>query len=250
MSQLLPGQTAVVTGAARGIGLAIARWLGEHGAVVVLADRDRDAVKLCAEQLAEQDIHAIGVDAGVTDLTSMREVIGRATEIGGRLDVVVNNAGIARDDVIWRMDVEAFDAVVAVNLRVAWIGTKLAIETMRAQAPAGGAIVNISSIAGKSGNFGQTNYSAAKAGVVGLTKAAAKEGARGRIRVNVVQPGLIRTPMTAVLSEAELQKKLEQIPLSRPGEPSEVADAVLFLASPMLSYITGVVLEVAGGRYM
>jgi 3-oxoacyl-[acyl-carrier protein] reductase len=174
----------------------------------------------------------------------------RAVELGGRLDVVVNNAGIVRDGVIWRLSVDDFDAVVDVNLKGAWIGTKVAVETMRRQSPVGGAIVNVSSIAGKSGNIGQTNYSAAKAGIVGLTKAVAKEAARRGIRVNAVQPGLINTAMTAALSGEALQEKLHQIPLARPGEPAEVADAVVFLASPMSSYITGAVLEVTGGRYM
>jgi 3-oxoacyl-[acyl-carrier protein] reductase len=250
MTQLLPGATAVITGAARGIGLAIARKLGEHGAAVVLVDRDGDAVKLCADELAERDITAVAVNADVTDLEAMRNVMDRAVELGGRLDVVVNNAGIVRDGVIWRLSVDDFDAVVDVNLKGAWIGTKVAVETMRRQSPVGGAIVNVSSIAGKSGNIGQTNYSAAKAGIVGLTKAVAKEAARRGIRVNAVQPGLINTPMTSVLSGEALQEKLDQIPLARPGEPSEVADAVVFLASPMSSYITGAVLEVTGGRYM
>ena len=250
MAQLLSGVTAVVTGAARGIGLAIARGLGEHGSSVVLVDRDGDAVKLSADELAEREIIAIAIEADVTDLDSMRKVMDRAVALGGRLDVVVNNAGIVRDGVIWNISVEDFDAVIDVNLKGAWIGTKVAVETMRKQSPAGGAIVNVSSIAGKSGNFGQTNYSAAKAGVVGLTKAAAKEAARRGIRVNAVQPGLINTPMTAALSGSALQEKLDQIPLARPGEPSEVADAVVFLASPMSSYVTGAVLEVTGGRYM
>jgi 3-oxoacyl-[acyl-carrier protein] reductase len=250
MTQLLPGATAVITGAARGIGLAIARKLGEHGAAVVLVDRDGDAVKLCADELAERDITAVAVNADVTDLEAMRNVMDRAVELGGRLDVVVNNAGIVRDGVIWRLSVDDFDAVVDVNLKGAWIGTKVAVETMRRQSPVGGAIVNVSSIAGKSGNIGQTNYSAAKAGIVGLTKAVAKEAARRGIRVNAVQPGLINTAMTAALSGEALQEKLHQIPLARPGEPAEVADAVVFLASPMSSYITGAVLEVTGGRYM
>jgi 3-oxoacyl-[acyl-carrier protein] reductase len=250
MTQLLPGATAVITGAARGIGLAIARKLGEHGAAVVLVDRDGDAVKLHVDELAERDITAVGVKADVTDLEAMRNVMDRAVELGGRLDVVVNNAGIVRDGVIWRLSVDDFDAVVDVNLKGAWIGTKVAVETMRKQSPVGGAIVNVSSIAGKSGNIGQTNYSAAKAGIVGLTKAVAKEAARRGIRVNAVQPGLINTLMTAALSGEALQEKLDQIPLARPGEPSEVADAVVFLASPMSSYITGAVLEITGGRYM
>lgn len=249
-NQLLTGSTAVVTGAARGIGQAIAARLGQHGASVVVVDRDADGVERAAAGLGALDIPCLGLTADVTSMASMRDVLHRAVEFGGRLDIMVNNAGINRDNVIWRMDEEDFDVVVGVNLKGVWIGTKVAIETMRSQAPARGVVVNISSIAGKAGNFGQSNYSAAKAGVVGLTKAAAKEAARSGIRVNAVQPGLITSPMTEALPAAALQEKLGQIPLGRPGEAAEVADAVVFLASPMSSYVTGAVLEVTGGRLM
>ena len=250
MDPLLPGAVAVVTGAGRGIGLEIARTLGRHGANVVLVDRDAEKVASSAADLVRGGIRATAQSADVTDLDGMRAVANDAIATHGRLDIWVNNAGITRDGMIWRLESDDFDAVIDVNLKGTWVGTKVAFEVMRTQAPSGGAVVNISSIAGKSGNVGQTNYSAAKAGVVGLTKAACKEGARRGIRVNAVQPGLISTPMTAALSGGALQDKIDQIPLGRPGQASEVADAVLFLASPMSSYITGVVLEVTGGRYL
>ena len=250
MQQLMQDAVAVITGAGRGIGLAVARRLGEQGATVVLIDRDPDALDEAAKSLTGQGITASARAADVTCLESVRAVLTDTVAAHGRLDVYVNNAGIVRDGPIWKLGVEEFEAVIDVNLKGTWIGTKAAIEVMRLQEPSGGAIVNISSIAGKSGNFGQTNYSAAKAGVIGLTKAAAKEGARRGIRVNAVQPGLISTPMTDALSQAALKEKLEQIPLGRPGRVDEIADAVLYLSSPMSSYVTGAVLEVTGGRYM
>jgi 3-oxoacyl-[acyl-carrier protein] reductase len=142
-----------------------------------------------------------------------------------------------------------FRAVIDVHLTGAWNGTRHAAQAMREHGR-GGSIVNISSISGKVGNFGQTNYSAAKAGLIGLTKASAKELARAGVRVNAVQPGLIRTAMTEAMPPAAWDAKLAEIPMSRAGEPAEVAQAVLFLASDMASYITGAVLEVTGGRYM
>ena len=162
---------------------------------------------------------------------------------------MVNNAGITRDATLRKMALADFRAVVDVHLTGAWNGTRYAAEAMRAHGQ-GGSIVNISSIAGKVGNFGQTNYSAAKAGLVGLTKASAKELARAGIRVNAVQPGLIRTAMTEAMPPAAWDAKLAEIPMGRAGEPAEVAQAVLFLASDLASYVTGAVVEVTGGRYM
>ena len=161
---------------------------------------------------------------------------------------MLNNAGITRDATMAKMTEEQFDQVINVNLKGVWIGTKVAASYMKESG--GGSIVNMSSISGKTGFFGQTNYSAAKAGVVGLTKAAAKEVARYGIRVNAVQPGLIQTPMTEVLSEEIIKEKVREIPLGRPGTAEEVANAVLFFASDLSSYVTGTVLEVTGGRYM
>jgi 3-oxoacyl-[acyl-carrier protein] reductase len=155
---------------------------------------------------------------------------------------------VTRDATLAKMTVDDFRTVVDTNLLGCWLGTKVAAAAMRDSG--GGTITNISSMSGKVGLFGQTNYSAAKAGIIGLTKAAAKELARFEIRVNAVQPGLIRTPMTEALGAETLAQRLTEIPLSRIGEPRDVANAVLFLSSDLSSYMTGGVLEVAGGRYM
>jgi 3-oxoacyl-[acyl-carrier protein] reductase len=246
--RLLEGRSAVVTGAARGIGYEIARVLGAHGAAVVIGDIDGDAAHRAAEQLCALGVAAASRRCDVTDETETAALIALCSQRFGPVDVMVNNAGITRDATMRKMAVADFRAVLDVHLTGAWNGTRGAAEVMRHNG--GGSIVNISSIAGKVGNFGQTNYSAAKAGLVGLTKASAKELARSGVRVNAVQPGLIRTAMTDAMPKAAWDAKLAEIPMARAGEPAEVAQTVLFLASEMASYITGAVLEVTGGRYM
>ncbi len=166
----------------------------------------------------------------------------------GPVDVMVNNAGMTRDATMRKMTEQDFDDVIAVHLKGAWNGTRAAAARMRERET--GAIVNISSISGKVGMLGQTNYSAAKAGIVGLTKAAAKEVAFKNVRVNAVQPGLVRTAMTEAMPERIWNEKLAEIPMGRAAEPSEVASVVLFLASDLSSYMTGTVLEITGGRHI
>ena len=241
-TKMLEGRVAVVTGAGQGIGLEIGRVLTAHGARVSLADIDGDA---CARAAAELP-GAIGVACDVTDADDVDRLVATSAEQLGGLQVMVNNAGITRDATLRKMEVEDFDAVIAVHLRGSWLGTRAAAAHMRDNG--GGAIVNMSSISGKIGTRGQTNYSAAKAGIVGLTKAAAKELGHVGVRVNAVQPGLIRTPMTEAMPGEAFRSREAEIPLGRAGEPEDVANAVLFLASDLAAYITGVVLEVAGGR--
>jgi len=243
---LLEDRTAVVTGGARGIGLAIAARLNQEGAAVVLADLDEAQPARAATALSGR---AVGVGCDVTDPEQVQSLVGRALAEFGALDVMVNNAGITRDATMKKMSLEDFEAVVEVHLRGTWLGTKAASLAMRERGT-GGSIVNISSISGKVGNAGQTNYSAAKAGIVGMTKAAAKELAHAGIRVNAVQPGLIRTAMTAAMPADIFGRREREIPLGRAGEPDEVGKAVLFLASDLSSYITGIALEVAGGRHL
>lgn len=242
---LVQGRTAIVTGAAQGIGLEIARLLHAGGASVVLADLDAAAATAAAVTLGDR---AIGVGADVTDEAAVDSLVARAVEHFGSLDIMVNNAGITRDASLKKMTVDNFDAVITVHLRGTWLGVRAASAVMREQKS--GSIINISSLSGKSGNPGQTNYSAAKAGIVGLTKAAAKELAHHNVRVNSVQPGLIRTAMTEAMPPEVFAEREAAIPMKRAGEPREVANAVLFLASELSSYMTGGVLEVGGGRLM
>src|SRR4051794_21904240 len=246
--RLLEGRSAVVTGAARGIGFAIAQTFTEHGARVVLADIDGDAATAAAEKLVADGAEAIAQPCDVTSASDIAILVQRCVDAFDSIDIMVNNAGITRDASMPKMSLDDFTSVIDVHLRGAWLGTRAAGLQMSERGT--GSIVNVSSISGKVGNFGQTNYSAAKAGIVGLTKAAAKELARKNVRVNAVAPGLIRTAMTEAMPQAAWDSKLAEIPMGRAGEPSEVADAVTFLASDMASYLTGIVIEIAGGRHI
>ncbi|MBH0779770.1 3-oxoacyl-ACP reductase FabG [Nocardia bovistercoris] len=244
---LLADKTAVITGAAQGIGYAIAELFVSEGARVVIGDLDADLAAVAAEKLGGQAA-AVGVRCDVTQSGDVDALLSAAIDAFGTLDVVVNNAGITRDATMRTMTEDQFDQVIAVHLKGTWNGTRKAAAIMR-EAEAG-AIVNVSSISGKVGMAGQTNYSAAKAGIVGMTKAAAKEMAHHGVRVNAIQPGLIRTAMTEAMPERIFAEKLAGIPMQRAGEPSEIASVALFLASDLSSYMTGTVLEVTGGRFM
>lgn len=244
---LLAGRTAVVTGGAQGLGLAIAERFIAEGARVVLGDLDPEATRDAAKGLGGDDV-ARAVRCDVTSATDVDTLIGAAVGAFGGLDIMVNNAGITRDATMRKMTEEQFDQVIAVHLKGTWNGTRAAAAVMREQGS--GAIINMSSISGKVGFIGQTNYSAAKAGIVGLTKAAAKELAHLGVRVNAIQPGLIRSAMTEAMPQRIWDAKLAEVPMGRAGEPSEVASVALFLASELSSYMTGTVLEVTGGRHI
>lgn len=243
---LLSGQTAVVTGGAQGLGYAIAERFIAEGARVVLGDLDLSATEEAAKRLG--DDKAIAVRSDVTEIADVEALVAAAVDTFGGLDIMVNNAGITRDATLRKMTEEQFDQVIAVHLKGTWNGLKAAAPIMRENER--GAIVNMSSISGKVGLVGQTNYSAAKAGIVGMTKAAAKELAHLGVRVNAIQPGLIRSAMTEAMPQRIWDQKLAEVPMGRAGEPEEVAKVALFLASDLSSYMTGTTLEVTGGRYV
>ena len=242
---MLTGRTAVITGGAQGIGLAIARRFAVHGARIVIGDLDETKAKEAAASLSAD---GIGVGCDVASAADVAALLDAATAAFQTVNVMVNNAGITRDATMRKMTEDQFDQVIAVHLKGTWNGTRLAAGIMRESG--GGAIINISSISGKVGLMGQTNYSAAKAGIIGMTKAAAKEVAHLGVRINAIQPGLIRSAMTEAMPQKIWDAKLAEVPMGRAGEPSEIASVAVFLASDLSSYMTGTVLEVTGGRYM
>ncbi|WP_405483445.1 3-oxoacyl-ACP reductase FabG [Streptomyces sp. NBC_00009] len=244
---LLADKTAIITGGAQGIGRAIAELFVKQGARVVLGDLNLETAEAAAKELGGPAV-ARAVRCDITSSSEVDALIQVALEAFGSLDIMVNNAGITRDATMRTMAEEQFDQVIDVHLKGTWNGTRKAAAIMREQKS--GAIVNLSSLSGKVGMVGQTNYSAAKAGIVGLSKAAAKELAHHGVRVNAIQPGLIRSAMTEAMPQKAWDQKMAEIPMQRAGEVREVANVALFLASDLSSYMTGTVLEVTGGRFM
>ena len=244
---LLAGRIAVITGGAQGLGFAIAERFIAEGARVLLGDLNIDDTRAAAQALGGSEV-ARAVACDVTSASEVDHLIAAALEEFGSVDVMVNNAGITRDATLRKMTEQQFDDVISVHLKGTWNGTRSAAAIMREQGS--GAIINMSSISGKVGFVGQTNYSAAKAGIIGLTKAAAKELAHLGVRVNAIAPGLIRSAMTEAMPQRIWDAKLAEVPMGRAGEPSEVAAVALFLASDLSSYMTGTVLEVTGGRHI
>ncbi|MEV5807233.1 SDR family oxidoreductase [Streptomyces parvulus] len=233
------GHTAIVTGAARGIGLEIARRLRDAGGDVFLVDHDAEALSLAAKQIG-----AVGLAADVSDTAQVRDTVRAAVDATGRLDIVVNNAGLLRDGVIWKLTDEEWDQVLAVHLGGTFRFTRAAAGQFRAQRY--GRVINVTSYSGLRGNVGQANYAAAKSGIIGFTKTAAKEMARFGVTVNAVSPNA-ETRMIASIP-AEKRAELEAgIPLGRFAAPEEMAAAVCFLASEEAGYITGAVVPVDGG---
>ncbi len=246
---LLDGKAALVTGASRGIGRAVALRLAKEGAKVVVnyagnakaAEETKAAVEAAGSE-------AVCVRADVANADEVAALFDAAVKAFGTVDILVNNAGITRDGLLMRMKDEDFDAVLATNLRGVYLCTKAASKIMMKKRS--GRIVNMTSVVGLMGNVGQTNYAAAKAGILGFSKSAAKELAARGITVNMVAPGFIETDMTVVLSDKVREQLVGAIPLGRMGEPEDVANAVLFLVSDAAAYITGQVVNVDGGMVM
>ncbi len=242
-------KVAVITGGAQGIGRAIAETYAREGAKLALFDMVEENVKKTAEEISKKfNIQAIGVKSNVTDIVSVEAGFKLVVDTFGRIDVLVNNAGITKDNLILRMSDAEWDAVLAVNLKGPFNCTKAVFSPMRKAG--GGRIINIASIVGLMGNAGQANYSSSKGGLVALTKTTAREFAKKNILVNAIAPGFIKTAMTDKLSDEVKAAIAAQIPLERMGEAQDVANAALFLASDESSYVTGQVLSVNGGMYM
>ena len=238
----------MITGAARGIGRAIAEKLADEGADVALCDLNREWLEESLKACGSKGCKAAGYAVDVSLPADVQKAVDAVMNDFGRIDILVNNAGITRDGFLLRMSEQDWDAVLNVNLKGTFLFTKSVAKIMLKQRS--GAIVNLASIIGLIGNAGQCNYAASKAGVIALTKSAAKELASRNIRVNAVAPGFITTKMTESLPEDIRGKMLAAIPLERFGAPDDVADAVLFLASDRAAYITGQVINVSGGMVM
>ena len=242
----LKDKVAIITGGGRGIGETTALRFAQEGAKVVVADLNQDSVDEVVKKITAMQGQAIGVVVNVADSNSVSIMVQKAVDTYGRLDCIVNNAGITSDAQVLKMTEEQFDKVIAVNLKGVYNCGQAAASVMAAQ-PEGGVILNASSVVGLYGNFGQTNYAATKWGVIGMTKTWAKELGRKKIRVNAVAPGFILTPMTEKMPEKVLDMMKEKSPLQRLGTPEDIANAYLFLASDEASFVTGTVLSVDGG---
>ena len=243
----LKGRVALVTGSAQGIGKSIAEALAKEGADIIVSDINFDAATITAGEIAKLGVKTIATKTNVADAESVKAMVDEAVKSFGKIDILINNAGITKDNLLIRMKDEDWDAVLNVNLRSMFLCTKAIAPLMMKSR--WGRIVNIASIVGEMGNFGQVNYSAAKAGAIGMTKTVARELASRGITCNAVAPGFIDTAMTQKLSDDVKKRLSEQIPLTRLGTPDDIAKAVIFLCADA-DYITGQVVNVNGGMYM
>ena len=244
----LTGKTAIVTGAAQGIGKEIALNLAQEGANIAIVDVNLEQAEKTAQELSSLGRETMALKVDVSRGAEVEEMVNKILDKFGKIDILVNNAGITRDNLLLRMKEEEWDAVIAINLKGTFNCLKAVTRPM--MKARSGKIVNIASIIGVAGNAGQANYAASKAGVIALTKSAAKELASRGINVNAVAPGFIQTAMTHVLPETVVAEMLKRIPLAKLGEVKDVAKAVLFLAGPDSDYITGQTIVVDGGMVM
>ena len=245
----LKDKVAVITGGGQGIGRTIAETYAAQGAKLALWDVNEETVKRTADELkAKFNVETMGAKVDVTKFEDVESGMKRVVDTFGRIDILVNNAGITKDNLVLRMSDAEWDAVLAVNLKGPFNCTKAVFSPMRKAG--GGRIINIASIVGLMGNAGQANYSSSKGGLIAMTKTCAREFSKKNILVNAIAPGFIRTAMTDKLSDEVKKTLAAQIPLERLGEPQDVANAALFLASDESSYVTGQVLSVNGGMYM
>ena len=244
----LAGRVSLVTGASRGIGRAIAKALAAEGATVVLGARDAGRLEEAVAEIQAAGGRASAIALDVARRDSVDSAIGGILSTHERLDHLINNAGITRDNLLLRMKQEQWDEVLATNLTGAFLCTQAALKPMLKQR--NGRIVNVTSVVGLSGNAGQANYAASKAGLIGLTKSVAREVASRGITVNAIAPGFIETDMTAAMTEKARESVVSAIPMARVGEPADVAGAVVFLVSERAAYVTGQVLAVDGGFHM
>ncbi len=245
----LDGKVAIITGGSRGIGAEVGARLAEDGAAVVVSGRDGERLQRTVREWETQGRAVLGVVADAASREDCERLVSTAKQHFGRIDVLVNNAGVTHDQLLVRMTDEDWDRVMEINLRSAFLMTR-AVSKALVRQKSGGRVINITSTAGAMGNAGQVNYSAAKAGLIGFTKAAARELAHWSILVNAVAPGLIETDMTKDLSAAAREALLAQVPLKRSGTTREVAEMVRFLAGDGATYVTGQVFHVNGGLYM
>jgi 3-oxoacyl-[acyl-carrier protein] reductase len=244
----LAGKVAIVTGSAQGIGKEIATTLAQEGADLVVVDVNLEQAEKTAQELANLGRKTMALKVDVSKSTEVEEMVNKILDKFGKIDILVNNAGITRDNLLLRMKEEEWDLVISINLKGTFNCLKAVTRPM--MKARSGKIVNIASIIGIAGNAGQANYAASKAGVIALTKSAAKELASRNVNINAVAPGFIQTAMTHVLPEAVKEEMLKRIPLAKLGEVKDVAKAVLFLAGPDSDYITGQVVVVDGGMVM
>ncbi|MBA2660311.1 MAG: 3-oxoacyl-ACP reductase FabG [Nitrosospira sp.] len=245
---MLQDQIAFVTGASRGIGHAIALKLGEQGATVVGTATTEDGARLISRSLEESNIKGAGMQLNVNDAVQIEHVFKTVREKFGDIVILVNNAGITRDNLLMRMKDKEWDEIMETDLKSVF---RLSRAVLRGMVKARyGRIINISSVVGATGNMGQANYAAAKAGIFGFSKSLAREVGSRSITVNCIAPGFVQTDMTRALSDKQQQDLIQHVPLGRLGKPEEIASAVAFIASPDAGYITGATLHVNGGMYM